>query len=133
MVVGQVDRSGINFFDTGKAIEDELGKFSRELTGRNSKFDLLDPGYRGQSLGLASLAPVHERDGIRRLLMRSSGSAADRTAAAAEWTQYLAGFEAIERVNGFNLFEDTSTLVYRGRAISLNVQARKPAAYRTDV
>ena len=39
-----------------------------------------------------------------------------------------AGFEAIERVAAFNLFEDTSTLVYRNRAVSLNVQARKPAA-----
>ena len=43
-----------------------------------------------------------------------------------------AGFEAIERVTSFNLFEDTSTLVFRDRAISLNVQARKPAANRTD-
>ena len=98
MVVGQVDRSGISFFETGKAIEDELGKFSSELTARNSKFDLLDPGYRGTSLGLASLTPAHERDGIRRLLMRSNGSAVDRSAAAAEWTQYLAGFDAIEEV-----------------------------------
>ena len=42
-----------------------------------------------------------------------------------------AGFEAIERVKGFNLFEDTSTLVFRDRAVSLNVQARKPAVNRT--
>ena len=44
-----------------------------------------------------------------------------------------AGFEAIERVEGFNLFDDTSTLVFRDRPISLNVQARKPAVNRTEV
>ena len=65
MAVGQVDRSGITFFESGKAIEDELGKFSAELTQRNPKFDLLDAGYKGQTLGLASLTPAEERDGTR--------------------------------------------------------------------
>ena len=38
-----------------------------------------------------------------------------------------AGFERVERVENFGLFKDASTLVYCGRAISLNVIARKPA------
>lgn len=41
---------------------------------------------------------------------------------------YLAstGFIDIKRVPTFGLFEDTSTLVFRDRAISLNLAARKP-------
>ncbi len=118
MAVGQVDRSGITFFESGKAIEDELGKFASELTNRNPKFDVLDAGYQGQALGLASLAPAEERDGIRKLLMRSSGAAADRSAAMAEWTQYLAGFDSIEetifhidRVESWGSGEDTVATV----------------------
>lgn len=38
-----------------------------------------------------------------------------------------AGFVGIERIENFGLFNDASNLVFKGRAISLNVQARKPA------
>jgi hypothetical protein len=31
----------------------------------------------------------------------------------------------VERVGNFNLFSDTSAMVYRGRAISLNMAARR--------
>jgi hypothetical protein len=34
-------------------------------------------------------------------------------------------FCEVERVGNFNLFSDTSAMVYKGRAISLNVAARK--------
>lgn len=36
-----------------------------------------------------------------------------------------AGFCSIQRVASFNLFPDTSDLHYKGKAISLNVVARK--------
>ena len=118
MAVGQVDRSGITFFESGKAIEDELGKFASELTKQSPKFDLLDAGYKGQALGLASLAPAEERDGIRKLLMRSTGATADRSAAMAEWTQYIAGFDSIEetifhinRIESWGSGEDTAATV----------------------
>jgi len=39
-----------------------------------------------------------------------------------------AGFNDIERVGEHGLFNDTSTAVFRGRPISLNMVARKPAA-----
>jgi predicted SAM-dependent methyltransferase len=39
-----------------------------------------------------------------------------------------AGFEDIQRVANFALFDDTSALVFRGRPVSLNVVARKPRA-----
>jgi hypothetical protein len=44
-------------------------------------------------------------------------------------TSYLekAGFEDIVRVAGFGLFADTSNMVFKGRPISLNLRARKPA------
>jgi hypothetical protein len=35
------------------------------------------------------------------------------------------GFCFIERVGSFNLFQDTSELIYRGIAISLNMAAKK--------
>jgi hypothetical protein len=34
-------------------------------------------------------------------------------------------FCEVERVGNFNLFSDTSAMVYRGRAISLNMAARR--------
>ena len=39
-----------------------------------------------------------------------------------------AGFSDIERIGEHGLFNDTSTAVFRGRPISLNMVARKPAA-----
>lgn len=38
-----------------------------------------------------------------------------------------AGFVDVARTTSFQLFEDSSTLVYKGRPISLNLSARKPA------
>ena len=48
-------------------------------------------------------------------------------------TSYLraAGFAEIRRVDGFDLFDDASSLVFRGRPISLNMQARKPEQPQT--
>ncbi|QPN62257.1 methyltransferase regulatory domain-containing protein [Synechococcus sp. CBW1004] len=45
-------------------------------------------------------------------------------------TSYLssAGFNEIRRVNDFGLFDDCSTLVFAGRPISLNLEARKNRA-----
>ena len=37
-----------------------------------------------------------------------------------------AGFENVQRVQGFGLFEDTSNMLFRGVSISLNVTAEKP-------
>jgi predicted SAM-dependent methyltransferase/trans-aconitate methyltransferase len=44
-------------------------------------------------------------------------------------TQFLidAGFEAIERVSTFDMFDDASSLVFKDRLISLNMSARKAA------
>lgn len=39
-----------------------------------------------------------------------------------------ANFDAIERVEEFGLFEDTSTMRFKGRLISLNMMARKSTA-----
>jgi predicted SAM-dependent methyltransferase len=36
-----------------------------------------------------------------------------------------AGFTGIERVDAFGLFEDSSSIVFRGRPVSLNLAARK--------
>ena len=40
----------------------------------------------------------------------------------------MAGFSEITRVDTFGLFEDTSSMVYRGVPISVNLIARKPVA-----
>jgi predicted SAM-dependent methyltransferase len=37
-----------------------------------------------------------------------------------------AGFTGVERVTHFGLFDDSSRLIFKGRAISLNLVARKP-------
>lgn len=39
---------------------------------------------------------------------------------------HYAGFENMQRVDGFGLFEDTSNMVFRDVAISLNMTAEKP-------
>lgn len=39
---------------------------------------------------------------------------------------YRAGFVNMRRVQGFGLFADTSSMLFKGTAISLNVAARKP-------
>jgi predicted SAM-dependent methyltransferase len=36
-----------------------------------------------------------------------------------------AGFTQVERVDAFGLFEDSSSIVFKGRPISLNIAARK--------
>lgn len=49
-------------------------------------------------------------------------------------TSYLsgAGFSEIKRVNDFGLFADCSTLIFAGRPISLNLEARKRSADSAD-
>ncbi|MCC6950682.1 MAG: methyltransferase domain-containing protein [Phycisphaerales bacterium] len=41
---------------------------------------------------------------------------------------HAAGFREIQRVNYFELFQDTTTLAFEGTPISLNMQAVKPVA-----
>ncbi|TVQ97082.1 MAG: methyltransferase domain-containing protein [Desulfovibrionales bacterium] len=43
------------------------------------------------------------------------------------WYLHRTGFERIIRVDSFNLFRDSSTKIFKGKQISLNVIARKPA------
>src|SRR4029077_11263853 len=60
--------------------------------------DVYAPGFQGSPLGLASLRPVGEKDGIATLRFTAAKGTVDRGAAVEEWRAYLDGFSAIEEI-----------------------------------
>ncbi len=100
LVANKIDRSGWNFFNTGKAAVDTLDQLARGL--RTGDFGEVDACfaevYSGQRLGLASLQLSSERDGVRISNFASNGVATDRQVAIDEWRAYLAGFDQVDEV-----------------------------------
>ncbi|MEZ5400191.1 MAG: CRTAC1 family protein [Bryobacteraceae bacterium] len=94
--VVKVDQSGLEFFETGKAIEARLGQVARDFTAASSLDSHFDPGYSGQVLGLTELKHSKEKDGIRQLRMSPGTGPSDRASATGEWTGYRATFDAVE-------------------------------------
>jgi hypothetical protein len=99
-----LDRQGQAFFETGRAVDEALGRFAQA-------FQQADPAglraghakdYRGPALGLTARHPAGERDGVRRLRLgrapAAAGTAAaalDATAAVSEWLTFRRGFHTV--------------------------------------
>ena len=98
MTMDHFEGQGSHFFNTGKSITTSLGSMAKAIQSKNA------PGigrfyaanYMGSRLGLNSLAPSEEKDGVRRSGFRSDGASAAGEAAVAEWRTYLDQFESIE-------------------------------------
>ncbi|MEM9597361.1 MAG: hypothetical protein AAGD06_24040, partial [Acidobacteriota bacterium] len=97
-VMSYVDRKGWEFFYSGKDILETVGQMADHLEAADteglSAFYAED--FQGRSLGLGTLTPQSERDGLRVASFESAAALPDRDAAVAEWRDYLAGFEEIE-------------------------------------
>jgi hypothetical protein len=96
-----VDRVGWRFFRAGEGLTITLADLAQRLragdTAALDRFYAAD--FRGLPLGLNDLKLADQRDGVRVYPFRSSGAAADRGAAIAEWKEYLAGFAEIEELH----------------------------------
>jgi predicted SAM-dependent methyltransferase len=73
----------------------------------------------------------HERFHVMRMLFGGQSNSADFHKVGlneAFLHDYLlaAGFVDVARTNSFQLFDDSSALVFKGRPVSLNLSARKP-------
>ncbi|HTM50030.1 MAG TPA: CRTAC1 family protein [Bryobacteraceae bacterium] len=92
------DKQGWKFFDTGKDIVTNLGTMAKAIKAKDmagiESFYARD--YSGSPLGLTRLEQVEEKDGARKLLLKSDGGAAGRDAALVEWRTYVDSFESIE-------------------------------------
>jgi hypothetical protein len=103
MTLDHLEREGQEFFDTGRAAVTALDRLSGALTRRDfaAAGDVYAPGFQGSPLGLASLRPVGEKDGIATLSFAAAKdmkSTADGVAAVEEWRTYLDGFASIEEI-----------------------------------
>jgi hypothetical protein len=98
MLVDKVDSDGWRFFNTGKDTTVVLRKLAVGLKKRDlaTVESLYSPGFRGKRLGLTDLMEKENKDGIRRLIFRSSGDTPTRDAAISEWRSYLDSLETVE-------------------------------------
>lgn len=105
----RMERGGREFADTGQAIVGSLSKLAEAVRNRDLAGikRLYSPSFQGRRLGLNTAELKDEKDGVRIYRFRSSGGAADRRAALAEWQEYLAGFQAIDEAQAhIHLLED---------------------------
>ncbi|MBS1857002.1 MAG: CRTAC1 family protein [Acidobacteria bacterium] len=101
LVMGYMDREGILFFDVGKRILATLDQLSEQAGKRNVDAMLSEyaTDYRGTPLGLASMKPVEEKDGIHKLVFAGTGGSVGRQQAIEEWRAYLDSFASIEEIS----------------------------------
>lgn len=98
--VDRVEKTSTHFFETGKGIVETLGELARASRSRDLKSlgEFYSADFTGENLGLSSLELFDQRDGVRRLLVRSDQSPRDRSGAVADWKAYLDGFDSIDEV-----------------------------------
>src|SRR5436305_3785863 len=98
--LGRFDAEGERFYHQGRAVVETLDRFAGALKRRDltAVEGFYSPSFRGASLGLASLEPAAEKDGVADLRFTSRHDGLDRAAALAEWQAYLAGLAAIDEV-----------------------------------
>ena len=99
-MMDHMDRKGLQFFETGAAIVGQLRQVAGAIEKRDTaglKLYYAD-GYRGDKLGLTSLAPSVAREGVEQIRFQGGMGQPDqdRDAALAEWRAYLDSFESIE-------------------------------------
>jgi hypothetical protein len=116
----RVDQRGWAFYQTGRAIAQQLNGFGNVVRTRDTAAlsAYFAPHFRGAALGLG--APVHagEKDGISRLRFIAGGAPIDAAGAATEWRTYLDSFSAIhetrfhlERIEAWGEGMETAALV----------------------
>lgn len=95
-----IERDGEQFFQAGKSIVELLQQASKALAKRDidSLRKLYAPHFTGTFLGLTTMVPRQERDGILTYGCFASGAVMGADAAIAEWRSYLAGFEETEEI-----------------------------------
>src|SRR5229473_5040982 len=101
MTMDHLDRQGWRFFNTGKDIVSNLGSVAKAVQSKDAaameSFYARD--FSGSPLGLNRLEQAEEKDGVRKLLLRSDGGSTGRDAAVGEWKAYFAGFDSIEEAS----------------------------------
>ncbi len=92
-----MDKNGWRFFNTGKEVVQTLGRLGKAIEAKNpgAVEGFYDAKFKGRRLGLNSLELATEKDGIRKLRMKSDGSADTPSAAVEEWRAYVDSFESI--------------------------------------
>jgi len=100
MTLDHLDREGREFFETGRAAVTTLDRLAGDLSRQDfaAAGDVYAPDFHGSPLGLTSLRPVGEKDGIATLSFTAAKGAADRGAAIEEWRAYLDGFSSTEEI-----------------------------------
>ncbi len=95
-----VEKDGWRFFNTGKEIVQTLGRLGKALEAKNLEAveNFYAAKFKGQRLGLNNLELVTEKDGIRKLRLKSDGSADTPSAAVEEWRAYVNSFESVSEV-----------------------------------
>src|SRR5689334_6159007 len=74
-ITRQMSSRGVTFFERGKSIATALDRFARAAKARDVQAvaAFIAPEYRGQTLGLACLRLLQEKDGVRRSAMTPDG------------------------------------------------------------
>lgn len=100
MTMGQLDARGRAFFEAGRGAVEHLRELRHALEARDlsAVSGFYAEGFRGTSLGLVRSERIGEKDGLETFRFVSSGQAADREAAVAEWRTWLDSFESIEEI-----------------------------------
>ncbi|HVT60582.1 MAG TPA: CRTAC1 family protein [Thermoanaerobaculia bacterium] len=105
-----LDRKGREFYAAGRRVVGHLGALAAAARARDSMAitRFFSPAFRGGPLGFNGLAPAAAKDGVELHRFTAGVGASPssseapapggRAAVAAEWQQYLAGFERIEEV-----------------------------------
>jgi hypothetical protein len=102
-----MDRRGLDFYHAGRGVVDELDGLAAALKTRDPAAigRFFDAGYKGEALGLDSLGPAAEKDGVRVARFGWFGPrgaaappAEDRDAALVSWESYLAGFSSVDEL-----------------------------------
>jgi ASPIC/UnbV protein/VCBS repeat protein len=103
-MIKRIDQIGLRFYGAGAEIVNYLNQLSLAIASRDAARigEFFSPGFQGTSLGLTTLHPTEERDGICRYRLAPGNDTLDRDQALAEWLAYLASFESIEEV-GFHI------------------------------
>ncbi len=85
--MSQVERAGLEFFDSGKEIVLTLGRMADAARSRDldALASFYSPGFHGHRLGLTDLVLADDRDGVMIYRFRSEGPAPDTQAAVDEW------------------------------------------------
>jgi len=98
--INSIEREGEEFFQTGRLIVQTLAKISEAL--KNSRIRDLNQFYSakfgGTGLGLTSLSPASDKDGVQTYTFQS-GRASSKDAAICDWFNYIKSFDDVHEIS----------------------------------